>query len=1000
MGMLLHPARIRPVAFVFAIVLGLAASVPAPAQSAEANLRGTAPAGATVTARNEATGLTRRTTVSPDGSYVIVGLPAGTYRVDAGAGTETEVTLAVASTATLALGPAIEEVTVTAQRGVARTEVRTSEVGFVVSLHEIQNTPQVTRNFLEFADMVPGIQFSVDANGNTTFRGGAQTTSSINVFIDGVGQKSYVKDGGITGQVQTQGNPFPQLAIGSYKVITSNYKAEYDQVSSAAVTAETKSGTNEFHGEVFTDFTNQGLRKMTSAEEIAGVKTESRDNEYGFAFGGPIVRDVAHFFVTYEGKRFRTPASIFPSFTTLDNGQPLDSILPADLVAKFGPVTRPFDSDLYFGKIDFEPGSADRFEFSAKVRKDTQANFGSGSYAPEHGTTSENTDTRLVAKWQHATDRWTNELLFTWEDAFFKSRPRIPGNGAIYDYYACPDANNCSPGQYWYEFFYAGSAGPLDTQDKGQRGPGLQDDLTIANLSWHGDHTLKMGMKYKAIDLKAIDAGGQGPQFYYTVTDAGVAPQPYYLFFGYPTPGQSPVVNTKDKQLGVYFQDDWSVTKRLTLNLGLRWDTESVPAYLNYVTPQKVYDGMAAQDTQAAGTQSYAETLAKGGIDINRYLSNGHSRHAPTNEWQPRLGFSFDINEDQHHVVFGGFGRSYDRDLFDYLQLENNKGALPQYTVAFKTPVFGGACYPGVPCFDWDPAYLNGPAALAPLAAGASPETDLLPNNLRVPYSDQFSVGMRNRVGAWYTSVALSNVHSKDGFVFSWGNREPDGSAYNVNCMNGNSCNPIPGLGLLILGDNGAETKTTQVLMSLEKPYSEESGWGTSISYTYSNARSNIDGHYASEYANIRDYPFLTSSNVPKSRLVATGSVRAGWGVVIGAKLTLASPMPIMYDGQFPTPTNSSWYTPVSLTPSGTIGYRSLDLQFTKNIRVGEGRELYVRCDAINVFNAFNPDSANGGYTIDYGDWSRTTLNEPVPNRGGNIVGKPFSLKLSAGFRF
>src|SRR5205814_1852195 len=63
------------------------------------------------------------------------------------------------------------------------------------------------------------------------------------VYIDGVGQKGYVRSG-LAGQSdQTQGNPFPQLAIGEYKVITSNYKAEYDQISSAAVTAETRSGT-------------------------------------------------------------------------------------------------------------------------------------------------------------------------------------------------------------------------------------------------------------------------------------------------------------------------------------------------------------------------------------------------------------------------------------------------------------------------------------------------------------------------------------------------------------------------------------------------------------------------------------------------------------------------------------------------------------------------------------------------------------------------------------
>ncbi len=95
--------------------------------------------------------------------------------------------------------------------------------------------PQITRNFLEFADTVPGLDLHRErSSGQTSLKSGGQNTSAVNVYIDGVGQKNYVKEGGVSGQFDTQGNPFPQLAIGEYKVITSNYKAEFDQVSSAA----------------------------------------------------------------------------------------------------------------------------------------------------------------------------------------------------------------------------------------------------------------------------------------------------------------------------------------------------------------------------------------------------------------------------------------------------------------------------------------------------------------------------------------------------------------------------------------------------------------------------------------------------------------------------------------------------------------------------------------------------------------------------------------------
>ena len=207
--------------------------------------------------------------------------------MDAGPGTETTVTLTVASTATLgfdgccaqaAPSESLEAITVKSTRLV---DVKTSEVGGTVSLQQIQTVPQITRNFLEFADLVPGMVFSVNSAGQTSLQGGAQNASSVNVYIDGVGQKDYVKEGGVSGQFATQGNPFPQLAIGEYKVITSNYKAEFDQVSSAAVTAETKSGTNEFHGEVFGQYTSDSIRAETPSEEAAGFKTPSNDKEFG-----------------------------------------------------------------------------------------------------------------------------------------------------------------------------------------------------------------------------------------------------------------------------------------------------------------------------------------------------------------------------------------------------------------------------------------------------------------------------------------------------------------------------------------------------------------------------------------------------------------------------------------------------------------------------------------------------------------------------------------------
>lgn len=296
------------------------------AQSTGATLRGqvladSAPAAqAEVTATNTGTGLTRSAQVGANGSYNLAGLPPGTYRIDVTANGQTTsetVTLRVGQTANLDLtvggvaetGPQqatdMDTVVVT---GTRMAETRTSEVATYVSPRQIEMLPQGSRNFLAFADTVPGMTFVERADGSTQLRSGAQSANGVNVYIDGVGQKNYVTKGGVSSQDSTRGNPFPQLAIGEYKVITSNYKAEYNQISSAAVTAVTRSGTNEFEGSFFWDRTGDDWRASTPSELERGEKIPSRSEQYGVALGGPILRDRLHFFVTYEARRSSTRA--------------------------------------------------------------------------------------------------------------------------------------------------------------------------------------------------------------------------------------------------------------------------------------------------------------------------------------------------------------------------------------------------------------------------------------------------------------------------------------------------------------------------------------------------------------------------------------------------------------------------------------------------------------------------------------------------------------------
>lgn len=947
------PRNIRPTRKLLTCALASCLTLsmaPAFAQSANATLRGKAPVGAEVTAKNTATGMTRRVMTNADGSYSLVGLPPGTYTVDAGPGTQQTVTLSVATSVSLDLGgtsaaPAGDATTLDTVTVVAPplTEVKTSEVGTNVSLKQINTVPQLTRNFLEFADTVPGMQFTTDGSGHSDIRGGAQTTSAVNVYIDGVGQKSYLF-GGVSGQQQSAGNPFPQLAIGEYKVITSNYKAEFDQVGSAAIVAATKSGTNEFHGEVFGRHTDSSWRALTAGEKQPGKeKQKTHQNEYGFALGGPIIQDKMHFFVSYEGKGFVIPAN---PVSVPGNFVAYEDDLPQSVRDQLGPVTRPFKEDLYFGKIDWEIGENDKLELSVKIRDEESRDSVGDRTTASAAKLNDNTEERYDLNWEHYGEGYLNELRVTYEDVLFNPTAYTIGNQSVYT--AQQDQDDV--------LIFSDATSGLAIQNKAQKGPAIQNDITFNGFEWNGDHVIKAGVKYKEVDLTQSENSTANPSFYYAVNDgSGTSAIPYQVKFNLPFSGATPSVTTSSKQIGLYIQDDWNVTDKLQLNIGLRWDYEEIPSYLDHVTPPEVVAALTGPGTDPAITATYAEQLALGGVDLADYLSDGNDRKADKNNWAPRLGFSYDLNGDEQHVIFGGAGRSYDRNLYDYMGLEQVKSALSGYTISFSDTT-GCTPTPGS-CVAWDPRFLNGTDELATLvnANVRNGEIDLLNNDLVTPYSDQFSLGMRNKVGEWNTSATIAYIHSKEGLVFTLGNRYPNGDFWQGGSQPWG--HTPPGFGALILGNNGIETKTTQLLLSADKPYTKESGWGASLAYTFSDATGNRGGdeHYAFDGATIADYAFIDLKAVSKHRLVMTGIYDLPWNITASAKLTLATPPPlneIVSGGSYGAPTVLP--RAVAVDAPGTFGTKQLDLSLSKDLLVTENVTVQVRGDLINATNADN----------------------------------------------
>ena len=941
----------------------LVAAPQALAQSTAATIRGqvsadSAPAGgATVTATNLATGLTRSGTSSASGSYNLAGLPPGRYRVDVTADGQTHsqnLTLAVGQTVTLNMGvggvaetgPAgdatnLDAVVVTAP---AMVETKTSEVATYVTQKQIDSLPQNSRNFLAFADTVPGMMFFSSPNGSESqLRSGALGSTNINVFIDGVGQKNYVTPGGMTGQDDSRGNPFPQAAIGEYKVITSNYKAEYDQISSAAVVAVTKSGTNEFHGSFFWDRTSDSWREPSPIEEDRGFKTEEVTEQYGATFSGPIIRDKLHFFMLYEAKDYIVPRDVvWP-----DVFDP--STLPPELSAYYGPHNVPFNEKLYFGKLSFQAGDAHLFELSLRYRDEESISPGSSISAPNFSTNFTNDETRVDLRYQFSSTNWLNDAHLTFEDAAFNPVPVTAGPA---NRYTIVDPNNPAV----LDLGVLNIGGGPTFQDKGQKGWAFQDDLTF--FGWEG-HTLKMGVKYKSVELNAFQQNPPYPQYYFDVNES--LEQPYRVEFTAPLADRAPFVESKNKQFGIYIQDDWDVTDKLTLNIGLRWDYEQNPSYEDF----------RVTDELAAALRGWTN-IQNANYDIEDYISTGSNRDNFKDAWQPRFGFSYDLFGDQEHVIFGGAGRAYDRNIFDYMAREYYGGSFTTYNLLFDTPLHECDPSANTNCIPFDPSLMTpeGIAAYVTANPRSGGEVNLLSNDLKTPYSDQFSLGMRNLVQLWghdwNTSVTLSHIRSRDGIYFRLGNRWPGGNFHeNPEATWGGQPwgQAIPGYGSLILGDNGIEYNLNSLLVSIAKPYTEDSGWGFNLAYTYSDAEENRTNASNGETYYF-DGPRLTdrfymSTGVPKHRLVLSGIYDLGWDTTFSSKFIVASHKPRDATNCNDAVTDSfCFYDPFE--PEGTIGFKQFDVALEKRWNTGSDLSLKVRADVLNVFNWRNWNQFEG----------------------------------------
>lgn len=863
-----------------------------------------------VVATNVATGFVNKAKVSADGNYTLVGLTPGSYNVVAsGSNAGQTVSVQVGQSLTLNLdgsAPAgaasatnLAGVTVSA---IALVETRTSEVATNITRKQIETLPQNERNFLDFAKLVPGVVVSRNPDAKT-FSAGGQSAENVNVFIDGASLKNNVLKGGIAGQDSTRGNPFSQEAVQEFRVLTSNYKAEYEQAGTAIITAVTKSGTNEFHGSVYDYFQNKSMIAQNSFDKKNHVtKPEYKREQRGFTLGGPIIQDVAQFFINYEERT--------------DTANKTVQINDPRFAQYNGTFSAPFNEKTFFGKLSWQLNQDNNVDLSLTSRRDNEVlNFGGNTAYSARSARKNNVDD-LLLKWQMRGDSWTNDLLLNAGNA--RWRPTAANVGSVRSIY--------DPG-----IAVIGSG--ADQQDKGQNQRTIRNDFTWFGLNWHGDHVIKAGVKYAAYGITLEQNSATVPTYFFQEGDAfpGGFDSPYKAVY-------SPIgahANLHTNQLGLYVQDDWDVTDRLQLNLGVRWDYETNALNKDYVTP-----------TEQIPTLEY--------LGLQNYISTGN-RKAFKGAIQPRLGFSLDVSPDgdQSTTIFGGAGRYYDRTPFDWISQEALHSAVPNYTFNFNPDGANGA-------IAWNPTYLTA-AGLDTLLASGIPgftsELDVVNNKTRPPHTDQFSIGVRQTLGDWNGSLTLSRVLGYDQFTWVW-NRLPE-PGFVLNQMPGSPYG-------VVLHNVYKKTQSSSVLVSVDKPYTEESGWGVGLAYTYQDARQQGGDNYSLDYVDPSGYP---ANHVgEKHHLVLNGIVHGPWDTRLSGIFTYGSGLPYDYFANVPNCDYNCIFR-----KNGKYGskYVNLDLSIAKDFRWGKSQALELRFDVMNVFNR----DVDNGYINNQYNWGSMNPN-------------------------
>jgi len=689
---------------VFSAALFVAAFVPAFAQEGTATLRGTildqngavVPA-ATVSVVNQETGINRRTvSTNESGDYVFPSLTPGLYRVTVDApnfmkAVKENVRLNVGETQefnfTMEVGGAQQTVTVTNDEPLVETS--TSRIGGNISQQELVELPSINRNFIGFVGLVPGVvpNISTESFGSDSVSVNGQDPRYNNFTLDGANNNDDVIGQRAGAQARTA-----LEAVQEFQVLTNTFSAEFGRTSGGIINAVTKSGTNSFRGSVFGFFQDNSWNAKSRFAELNNLEdAETSYKQFGGTIGGPIKKDFAHFFFSYER-------------TNIDQGVIIDIPARPTLSTSTATLTR---ADNFLVRGDVQPSQKHQVSVRYLRENSPQLNqiipVGTRPVTLAAAREEADVDQTVVGSWTYNMKaNLLNDLRlsFTQEDVAFAS----PGfNGGT--------PQDQLPPTLQFNTF-------VDQQSNVAQTRVNNSYRFFDTVTWiKGSHSLKFGLDYNYVTADSVTADNLNGTFSFpfdlpfNAADPRSYPERLSIRVGGPQRTFQINHNTS-----VFTQDDWKVNRKLTLNLGIRYDDETIS-------------------------------------DDNFNFS-------------PRLGFAWDIFGDAKTVIRGGLGTFYQNTPFELITAFNTAGPFSTSFVR-NFPLNSADPGPRAGNFPTDPMLVNGPtvnrALLATivgtntLLANPAPVVD---NTLRkMAYTRSFSIGVQREIVA-NLGVTADYIHS------------------------------------------------------------------------------------------------------------------------------------------------------------------------------------------------------------------------------------------------